>query len=103
MDTVTEGRMAVAMARQGGMGILHRNLSIADQAEQVEIVKRSEAGMVSDPVTCTPDMTIGGRPRLHYPQRHQRTPQGSVRPHRNDPLHRKERTASWDATTPAPD
>jgi IMP dehydrogenase len=58
MDTVTEGRMAVAMARQGGMGILHRNLSVEDQAEQVEIVKRSEAGMVSDPVTCTPSMTI---------------------------------------------
>ena len=58
MDTVTEARMAVAMARQGGMGVLHRNLSVADQAQQVEIVKRSEAGMVSDPVTCTPDMTI---------------------------------------------
>lgn len=54
MDTVTEARMAVAMARQGGMGVLHRNLSVADQAQQVEIVKRSEAGMVSDPVTCTP-------------------------------------------------
>ena len=58
MDTVTEARMAVAMARQGGMGILHRNLSIEDQAQQVEIVKRSEAGMVSDPVTCSPDDTI---------------------------------------------
>ena len=58
MDTVTEARMAVAMARQGGMGILHRNLSIEEQAQQVEIVKRSEAGMVSDPVTCSPDDTI---------------------------------------------
>ena len=59
MDTVTESRMAIAMARQGGIGILHRNLSVEDQAQQVEIVKRSEAGMVSNPVTCSPDETIG--------------------------------------------
>ncbi|WP_034985015.1 IMP dehydrogenase [Corynebacterium jeikeium] len=58
MDTVTEARMAVAMARHGGIGVLHRNLSIEDQAQQVEIVKRSEAGMVTNPVTATPDMTI---------------------------------------------
>ncbi|HJD77945.1 MAG TPA: IMP dehydrogenase [Corynebacterium pollutisoli] len=59
MDTVTEARMAVAMARQGGLGVLHRNLSAEEQAEQVEIVKRSESGMVTDPVTASPDMTIG--------------------------------------------
>ena len=59
MDTVTEARMAIAMARQGGMGVLHRNLSIEDQAQQVELVKRSESGMVTDPITCSPDMTIG--------------------------------------------
>ncbi|NMB23653.1 MAG: IMP dehydrogenase, partial [Corynebacterium sp.] len=58
MDTVTEARMAIAMARQGGLGVLHRNLSIEEQAENVELVKRSESGMVTDPVTCTPDMTI---------------------------------------------
>lgn len=58
MDTVTESRMAVAMARQGGIGILHRNLSIEDQAQQVSIVKRSESGMVSDPVTIAPGATI---------------------------------------------
>ena len=58
MDTVTEARMAIAMARAGGMGVLHRNLSIADQAGQVEMVKRSEAGMVTDPVTCSPDNTL---------------------------------------------
>lgn len=58
MDTVTEARMAVAMARVGGAGVLHRNLSIADQATQVDMVKRSEAGMVSDPVTCEPDHTL---------------------------------------------
>ncbi|MFY9262504.1 MAG: IMP dehydrogenase [Actinomycetaceae bacterium] len=58
MDTVTESRMAIAMARQGGIGILHRNLSITDQAHQVTVVKRSESGMVSDPVTISPDATI---------------------------------------------
>ena len=58
MDTVTEARMAIAMARQGGIGVLHRNLSVEAQAEQVEIVKRSEAGMVTNPVTASPDMTI---------------------------------------------
>ncbi len=58
MDTVTEARMAVAMARQGGVGVLHRNLSIEDQAQQVDLVKRSEAGMISDPVTCRPEATI---------------------------------------------
>ncbi|MHC2798791.1 IMP dehydrogenase [Corynebacterium hesseae] len=58
MDTVTEARMAIGMARQGGIGVLHRNLSVEDQAQQVEIVKRSESGMVTDPVTASPDMTI---------------------------------------------
>jgi IMP dehydrogenase len=59
MDTVTEGRMAIAMARQGGLGIMHRNLSVDDQAQQVDMVKRSEAGMVSNPVTCSGDDTLG--------------------------------------------
>src|ERR1700676_3753500 len=58
MDTVTEARMAIAMARQGGVGVLHRNLSIEEQAQQVDMVKRSEAGMITDPVTCGPDATI---------------------------------------------
>ena len=58
MDTVTEARMAIAMARQGGIGMLHRNLSIEDQALQVDLVKRSEAGMVTNPVTCSPDDTL---------------------------------------------
>ncbi|MEZ0362317.1 IMP dehydrogenase [Mycobacterium sp. pUA109] len=58
MDTVTEARMAIAMARAGGMGVLHRNLPVTEQAGQVETVKRSEAGMVTDPVTCSPDNTL---------------------------------------------
>ncbi len=58
MDTVTEARMAIAMARQGGVGVLHRNVSIEDQASMVDLVKRSEAGMVSNPVTCRPDATL---------------------------------------------
>ncbi|MFC4563127.1 IMP dehydrogenase [Nocardiopsis mangrovi] len=68
MDTVTEARMAVAMARQGGAGVLHRNLSIEDQAGQVDLVKRSEAGMVTDPVTCGPDDTLADVEQLsaHY-------------------------------------
>ena len=58
MDTVTESRMAIALARQGGMGILHRNMSIEDQAAAVDRVKRSESGMITDPITTTPDATI---------------------------------------------
>jgi IMP dehydrogenase len=58
MDTVTEARMAVAMARQGGAGVLHRNISVEDQAQQVDMVKRSEAGMITDPVTCGPGATV---------------------------------------------
>jgi IMP dehydrogenase len=58
MDTVTEARMAIAMARQGGVGVLHRNMSVDEQAQQVDMVKRSEAGMITNPVTCRPDATL---------------------------------------------
>ncbi|MFG1607312.1 IMP dehydrogenase [Actinoplanes sp. NPDC049265] len=58
MDTVTEARMAIAMAREGGIGVLHRNLSAEDQAIQVDLVKRSESGMITNPVTCGPDDTL---------------------------------------------
>ncbi|GAA4906925.1 MULTISPECIES: IMP dehydrogenase [Nocardiopsidaceae] len=68
MDTVTEARTAVAMARQGGAGVLHRNLSVEAQADQVDLVKRSEAGMVTDPVTCKPGDTLADVEALsaHY-------------------------------------
>ena len=64
MDTVTEARMAIAMARQGAAGVLHRNLAIDEQAQQVDLVKRSEAGMVTHPVTCSPDDTLAEVDRL---------------------------------------
>jgi IMP dehydrogenase len=59
MDTVTESRMAIAMAQLGGIGIVHRNLSIAEQAGEIDKVKRSESGMIVDPVTIGPDQMIG--------------------------------------------
>ena len=58
MDTVTEARMAIAMARQGGIGVLHRNLSVEDQAYQVDLVKRTQTGMISNPITIHPKATL---------------------------------------------
>ena len=58
MDTVTESRLAIGMARQGGLGFIHRNMSIDRQAEEVDRVKRSESGMIVDPVTIAPDVTV---------------------------------------------
>jgi IMP dehydrogenase len=68
MDTVTEARMAVALARVGGLGVLHRNLSIADQVAEVDRVKRSEAGMIVDPVTLSPAALVSDALELmaHY-------------------------------------
>ena len=59
MDTVTENKLAIAVARQGGIGIVHKNMSIADQAEHVRSVKRSESGMIIDPVTLRADAIVG--------------------------------------------
>lgn len=58
MDTVTEGRLAIALAREGGIGIIHRNLSIEDQAQEVDKVKRSESGMITDPITLEPHQPL---------------------------------------------
>ena len=64
MDKVTEARMAIAMAREGGIGVIHRNLSIADQAAEVQKVKRSQSGMITDPVTLGPDATLADAEEL---------------------------------------
>src|SRR5205823_14762766 len=58
MDTVTESELAIAIAREGGIGVLHKNLSIPDQAAQVDRVKRSESGMIVDPFTLPPDASL---------------------------------------------
>ena len=58
MDTVSEYRMAIALAREGGMAILHKNMTAEQQAEQVRLVKRSESGMIVDPVTLPPQATV---------------------------------------------
>ena len=58
MDTVTEARMAIALARQGGIGTLHRNLPVEEQATHVDLVKRSESGMITNPITCSPEDTL---------------------------------------------
>ncbi len=59
MDTVTEAKLAIAIAREGGIGVIHKNMSIAEQAKQVSIVKRAENGMISNPVTIRPEATVG--------------------------------------------
>ena len=59
MDTVTEHRLAIALAREGGIGFMHKNMSIDEQAEMVRRVKRSESGMITDPITMRPDKTVG--------------------------------------------
>jgi IMP dehydrogenase len=58
MDTVTEGRMAIAMAQAGGMGVVHRNLTIEEQAREIRRVKRFESGIVYNPITLTPNQTL---------------------------------------------
>ena len=64
MDTVTEAEMAIAIAREGGIGVVHKNMSIAAQAAQVRKVKRAESGMIYDPVTITKEQTVGDALRL---------------------------------------
>ena len=64
MDTVTESKLAIALAQEGGIGIIHRNLAAADQAREVARVKRFEAGMIADPICLPPDETVGTARRV---------------------------------------
>ena len=68
MDTVTEGRMAIALAREGGLGVIHRNMTVDQQVEEVDKVKRSESGMIVDPITLPPEATLADAEVLmnHY-------------------------------------
>jgi IMP dehydrogenase/GMP reductase len=95
MDTVTEGRLAIAMAQAGGIGVIHRNLTPIEQAEQVRQVKKFESGMVVNPVTIGPDATLadalglmktyshlrhsGRRERNRSPRRHPHQPRCALR------------------------
>ena len=72
MDTVTEAPLAIAMAQEGGIGIIHKNMSIAAQAQEVDKVKRSESGMIVDPVTVSPDARVADALEVMATLPHQR-------------------------------
>ena len=74
MDTVTESALAIALAQEGGIGIIHKNLSIENQAREVEKVKRSENGVIVDPITLPPNATIGTARQSHARIQRQRHP-----------------------------
>ena len=87
MDTVTEARLAIAIAQEGGIGIVHKNLTAAEQAAQVAKVKRYESGVLRDPVVITPTHTV-------------RAGHGAVRPARAFPASRCATPARWSASSP---
>src|SRR5437660_6191892 len=64
MDTVTESDLAIALAQEGGIGVIHKNMSIAQQTREVDKVKRSENGIITDPITLPPDETVGTARRI---------------------------------------
>ena len=90
MDTVTEGRLAIAMAQAGGIGVIHRNLAPEVQAEQVAMVKRYVSGMVVNPVTISPTATLGDALRLMDEHNISGIPGGRAR----------QGAASWSASSP---
>src|SRR6202011_4742049 len=69
MDTVTESDLAIALAQEGGMGMIHKNMSIQEQTREVEKVKRSENGIITDPITLPPDETVGTARRIMEQQK----------------------------------
>src|SRR5262249_38802750 len=64
MDTVTESALSIALAQEGGMGIIHRNMNVERQTREVDLVKRSENGIITDPVTLPPEETVGAARRV---------------------------------------
>ena len=88
MDTVTEADMAIALAQLGGIGVLHRNLDVDEQAAAVRAVKRFESGMVVNPITMTPDQTLAEALELMKRQPHSAASRSS------------RRRASWPASSP---
>src|SRR6516165_10663959 len=64
MDTVTESELAIALAQEGGIGIIHKNMSVGQQTREVDKVKRSENGIITDPITLPPDETVGTAKRV---------------------------------------
>ena len=83
MDTVTEAELAIALAQEGGLGVIHKNMSIEEQTREVDKVKRSENGIIVDPITLPPDATVGAGPQDHERAQHlgradhrQRLPRG---------------------------
>jgi IMP dehydrogenase/GMP reductase len=77
MDSVTEARTAITMAREGGLGIIHKNLTPEEQALEVEKVKRAESGIVVDPLTVAPTTASARRRRAHAPPQHLRPARGA--------------------------
>lgn len=79
MDTVTESQLAIAIAREGGIGVIHKNMSIEEQARQVHAVKRAENGMIYDPVTIRCGATVARRAGHDARIPHRRNPRGGLR------------------------